>query len=138
MRWPDGITKRNLMTWHNWNEILLFRDSQGHQDWTFGFHGSMLANNENWITIGTFNDPTIQLPEYHVFEDEIVQVSTDGSQRFRRIAHTRARIDNPKTEYWSMPKPTISKDGQFIAFTSNWEKTIGRYDLFIVRIPPAP
>ncbi|MDQ2920650.1 MAG: hypothetical protein M3R52_03390, partial [Acidobacteriota bacterium] len=36
-----------------------------------------------------------------------------------------------------VPKPTISKDGRFIAFTSNWENS-GRYDLFIAKIDPAP
>jgi len=57
----------------------------------------------------------------------------------RPICHTRSSIDNKTdtTGYWAMPKPTISKDGRFIAFTSNWEKG-GRYDLFIARIDPAP
>jgi hypothetical protein len=142
-RWASGITKRNLATWHNWIDVLLFRDSAGNTDWTFDFHGSMLADNEDWMAVGMVNDPRAVQPagcciDYHVFEDEIIQVSTDGSQKFRRLAHTRVRTDNPDAEYWAVPKPTISKDGRFIAFTSNWEKTTGRYDLFIVRIPPAP
>ncbi len=79
------------------------------------------------------------MPSTGVFRDEIFQVALDGSARVRRICHTRSSIDNNSdtTGYWAMPKPTISKDGRFIAFTSNWEKS-GRYDLFIAKIDPAP
>jgi len=99
------------------------------------FLGTMLADDESWETIRTY-DLSINLPNYHLFENEIVQIATDGSQWFRRICHTRSAIDNltTTTGYWAMP--TISHDGRFIAFTSNWEKS-GRYDLFIARIEPA-
>ena len=102
-------------------------------------HATLLADNEDWITVGTYREPSITLPSTGVFRDEIFQVALDGSGRLRRICHTRSSIDNKSdtTGYWAMPKPTISKDGRFIAFTSNWEKS-GRYDLFIARIDPAP
>jgi len=111
----------------------------GVADWTKDFHGTMLADNEDWITIATFRDPTVNLPDSGIYEDEILQVSLDGSQRIRRICHTRCAIDlkTNTTSYWAMPKPTISRDGRFIAFTSNWEKS-GRYDLFIAKVDPAP
>jgi Domain of unknown function (DUF4214) len=53
--------------------------------------------------------------------------------------HHRSWIDykTNTTGYWAMPKPTISRNGRFIAYTSNWEQS-GRYDLFIARIDPAP
>src|SRR5437762_10570282 len=91
------------------------------------------------MTIGFYDDPDVKLPDSGLFEDEILQVALDGSQRIRRICHTRCAIDNrtATTGYGAAPKPTISRDGRFIAFTSNWEKS-GRYDLFIVRIEPAP
>lgn len=135
--YANGISKRNLESAHVFQDILLFTAANGTTDWTNDFHGSMLADDEGWITIGTYDDPSITLPESGVFEDEIVQVATDGSQRFRRLLHTRTSIDNltNTTGYWAMPKPTISKDGRFIAFTSNWEKS-GRYDLFIAKIDP--
>ena len=115
------------------------RSEEGVSDWTNDFHGSMLADNEDWITIGTYREPSSTLPSTGVFRDEIFQVALDGSGRVRRICHTRSSIDNKTdtTGYWAMPKPTISKDGRFIAFTSNWEKS-GRYDVFIARIDPAP
>ncbi|MDQ2920432.1 MAG: hypothetical protein M3R52_02275 [Acidobacteriota bacterium] len=135
----NSISRRQLESVHVFQDILRFRDESGVSDWTNDFHGSMLADNEDWITIGTYDDPACLLPESGVFEDEIIQVATDGSQRFRRLLHTRASIDNltDTTGYWAVPKPTISKDGRFIAFTSNWENS-GRYDLFIAKIDPAP
>jgi hypothetical protein len=133
-----GISTRRLDNAHKHTIILLFLTLQKKTDWTFDHHGSMLADDESWETIGTYHDPSIALPNYHLFEDEIMQVSTDGSQRIRRLCHTRCAIDNQTeaTGYWATPKPTISKDGKYIAFTSNWEKS-GRYDLFIVKVEPA-
>jgi hypothetical protein len=137
--YANGISRRQLESVHVFQDIFLFRTEAGVSDWTNDFHGSMLADNEDWITIGTYDDPAIRLPDSGIFEDEILQVATDGSQRIRRICHTRSFIDNKSntTGYWAMPKPTISKDGRFIAFTSNWENS-GRYDLFIAMIDPAP
>jgi hypothetical protein len=137
--WASGINRRWLNRVHSPQLVFRFQDAKGVVDWTNDFHGSLLADNEDWITIGTYDDPAITLPETGIFEDEIMQVALDGSGRFRRICQTRSSIDN-KTEatgYWAMPKPTISKDGRFIAFTSNWEKS-GRFDVFIARITPAP
>ncbi|HKQ99581.1 MAG TPA: hypothetical protein VJT09_02845 [Pyrinomonadaceae bacterium] len=137
--WASGINRRSLNKVHSPQLVFRFQDAKGTVDWTNDFHGSLLADNEDWITIGTYDDPSITLPETGIFEDEIMQVALDGSNRFRRICHTRSSIDN-KTEasgYWAMPKPTISRDGRFIAFTSNWEKS-GRFDVFIAKVAPAP
>lgn len=139
----DGITWRRMSTPHSFRRAFYFRTGIGPNggvaDWTQDFHGTMLADNEDWITIGTYDDPAVNLPDSGIYEDEILQVSLDGSERIRRICHTRCAIDNHTntTGYWAAPKPTISRDGRFIAFTSNWEKS-GRYDLFIARIDPAP
>jgi hypothetical protein len=139
----DGITWRHMSTPHVLRHVFYFRTGLGRnggvEDWTEDSHGTMLADNEDWITEGTFTDPSIKLPHTGIYEDEIFQVSLDGSERIRRICHTRSAIDNKTgtTGYWAMPKPTISRDGRFIAYTSNWEKS-GRYDLFIAKIDPAP
>jgi uncharacterized SAM-binding protein YcdF (DUF218 family) len=134
-----GISFRNLNNVHSYYQVLTFKTAQGVVNWTNDFHGTMLADNEGWMTVGFYHDPDVKLPNSGLFEDEILQVALDGSQRIRRICHTRCAIDNRTgtTGYGAAPKPTISKDGRFIAFTSNWEKS-GRYDLFIVRIEPAP
>ena len=141
--WQDGITWRRLSAPHAPRRVFYFRTAIGKDggtaDWTHDFHGTMLADNEDWITIGTHHDlPATQI-DTGIYDDEILQVSLDGSERIRRVCHTRSVYDD-KTETtadWSAPKPTISRDGRFIAFTSNWENS-GRYDLFIVRIEPAP
>jgi hypothetical protein len=99
----------------------------------------MLADNEDWMTIGTHADPGATQRGSGIYDDEILQISLDGSERIRRICHTRSVVDDKSesTNYWAAPKPTISRDGRFIAFTSNWEKS-DRYDLFIAKIDPAP
>jgi uncharacterized protein (TIGR03437 family) len=72
-----------------------------------------------------------------VFRNELVLVATDGSQRVRRIGHHYSAV----ASYYDSPRASISRDGQFIAFTSNWGGT-NRRDLFIARIAssnsPAP
>jgi len=139
----NGITWRPMSAPHQPRHVFYFRTGLGRDggvtDWTQDFHGTMLADNEDWITIGTYDDPSANLPDSGIFEDEILQVSLDGSERIRRICHTRSAYDNrtATTGYWATPKPTISRDGRYVAFTSNWEKS-GRYDLFIAKIEPAP
>jgi hypothetical protein len=141
--WLDGITWRRLSASHTPHRVFYFRTAIGRDggaaDWTHDFHGTMLADNEDWITIGTHKDPSATQQGSGIYDDEILQVSLDGSERIRRICHTRSVVDDKSesTNYWAAPKPTISRDGRFIAFTSNWEKS-GRYDLFIVKIDPAP
>ena len=132
--WLDGITWRRLSAPHTVRHVFFFRTAMGRNggvaDWTHDFHGTMLADNEDWITIGTHHDPPATQAGTGIYDDEILQVSLDGSERIRRICHTRSVYDD-KTEttgYWAAPKPTISRDGRFIAFTSNWENS-GRYDL---------
>jgi WD40-like Beta Propeller Repeat len=139
--YEDGISVRNLHNALSHYLAVAFRSESGASDWTNDFHGSMLADDEGWMTIGTYDEPETTLPDSGVFENEIMQVALDGSQRVRRICHTRSfydtRLASTTVGYLGNPKPTISKDGRFIAFTSNWENS-GRYDLFIVRIEPAP
>src|SRR5712692_77246 len=141
--WQDGITWRRLSASHTPRRVFYFRTAIGRDggvtDWTHDFHGTMLADNEDWITIGTHRDTASKFSGSGIYDDEILQISLDRSERIRRICHTRSVVDDKSesTNYWAAPKPTISRDGRFIAFTSNWENS-GRYDLFIVRIDPAP
>jgi len=137
--WASGINRRWLNNVHAPQLVFRFQDANGAVDWTNDLHGTMLADNEDWITIGTYHEPSSTSPSTGVFTDQIMQVALDGSGRWRRICYTRSSIDNRSdaTGYWATPKPTISRDGRFIAFTSNWEKS-GRFDVFIARITPAP
>lgn len=137
--WASGINRRWLGNVHAPQTVFRFQDAKGVVDWTNHIHGTMLADNEDWITIGTYHEPFSTLPNTGVFTDQIMQIALDGSNRWRRICYTRSFIDSRSdtTGYWAMPKPTISRNGRFIAFTSNWEKS-GRFDVFIARITPAP
>ena len=64
------------------------------------------------------------------FRNEIFQVSTDGSQRVRRLAHHHSVY----RDYWDTPRANISRDGRFVAFTSNWGSTTRR-DVFLIKVP---
>jgi len=132
-----GANFRYLSNVHS--SMILFdnKDTNGLLDWTNDQHMTLFADDENWVTMGLYDDPSETGTETGAFENEVMQVAMDGSQRIRRLFHHRTQIDNltETTGYWAIPKPTISKDGRFIAFTSNWEKS-GRYDLFIAKIDP--
>ncbi len=135
-----GFNLRNLRNAHGPVTILFDnKDARGILDWTNDQHTSLYADDESWVLLGLYDDPAETGMETGAFENEVMQVAMDGSQRIRRLFHHRSQIDNlsETTGYWAVPKPTISRDGRFIAFTSNWEKS-GRYDLFISKIDPAP
>jgi hypothetical protein len=124
-----GISARSLSTPHSYNEILDLTAEQNYG----GFHLSMLADDEGW-TLVSFYTPHATLGQG--LQRELVQVATDGSGRVRRLAHHQSIHQN----YYDSPRANISRDGRFVAFSSNWGSsgTSKRHDLFIVEIAPAP
>ena len=94
-------------------------------------HLSMRADNEGWGLISHYNNngSSVGSP----FENEIFQVATDGSGSVRRIAHHRSVYN----DYFDGPFANISKDGRFVAFSSNWGNPNGRRDVFVAVIPAA-
>ena len=122
--WKNSFLYRPLATPHKFHTVLSFGN-----DWSVGNHVSLLSDDESWILLGTFvaND----LPSTKVFRNELLLVSTDGTQRVRRLAH----MHSVYREYWDTPRATISRDGKFAAFTSNWGSTTRR-DVFVVKVPP--
>ena len=132
-----GFNLRSLVDPHKSSILFDFKDGRGSLDWSNDQHTTLYADDESWATIGLYDESDVQ--ETGAFENEIMQIAMDGSQRIRRLFHHRSEVNNlsETTGYWAIPKPTISRDGRFIAFTSNWEKS-GRYDLFIAKIDPAP
>jgi hypothetical protein len=121
--WRNSFLYRPLSNPHQFRTVI----SMGN-DWSVGSHISLMADNEDWVTIGTFvaND----LPSNKLYRNELFQVSTDGSERVRRLAH----IHSVYRDYWDTPRATISRDGRFAAFTSNWGSTTRR-DVFLVLVP---
>jgi hypothetical protein len=95
-------------------------------------HFSMQADNEGWALSSRYS--ISGGPVLNPFDNEIVQIATDGSDRVRRIAHHRSLV----SVYEDQPKASMSRDGRYVAFTSNWGQVGGRRDVYIiVNIPPA-
>ena len=92
----------------------------------------MLADNEGWGLASRYSTTGSGVAK--TFDNEIVLVATNGSNQVRRLAHHRSVVN----DYGDQPKANISRDGQFIAFTSNWGNANGRRDVYIVKVPPAP
>lgn len=91
--------------------------------------------------------------EWRPWDDEILAVQTDvgdGGAEVLRLAHHRSDVrhdDEPeRSTFWYMPRPNVSRDGRWVLFTSNWEKTLGtdpkapageraRQDVFLLQMP---
>jgi hypothetical protein len=86
---------------------------------------------------------------WRAWDDEIIAIQTDAPSGATvwRFAHHRSNIgsdtypDNPY--FWYEPRPSVSPDGRWVIFTSNWEKTLGtdvrdggaaRQDVFLLRL----
>jgi hypothetical protein len=120
-----GISARRLATPRSFDKIL---DLSAERNYG-GFHLSMLADNEAWTLVSFYTEHV-----NGVMQGEVVQVATDGSGRVRRLFHHRSVFES----YYDTPRANISRDGRFVAFSSNWGVRGGRHDMFIARIPPAP
>ena len=75
------------------------------------------------------------------WDNEVIAIRTDGVEtRVWRFCHTRTTVSSDRMA----PRGTVSQDGQFFAFTSNWEGSVGteRTDVFVVELrlsePPPP
>jgi hypothetical protein len=86
---------------------------------------------------------------WRAWDDEIIAIETDGapSSTVWRFAHHRSDIGSDSNEdnpyFWYEPRPSVSPDGHWVIFTSNWEKTLGtdvrdggtaRQDVFLLRL----
>jgi uncharacterized protein (TIGR03437 family) len=134
----NSHTLRSLATPHSFSYTLSFgsndvpRDPRmsepaGSVNWYHPSHISMLADDERWALYSFY-----LCPPSTPFCDELAQVENTEMPRVRRLLHHHSVYHS----YYDSPRPTISRDGRFVAFTSNWGDA-GRRDLFIARIPPA-
>ncbi|PYT09041.1 MAG: hypothetical protein DMF60_03375 [Acidobacteria bacterium] len=121
--WNNRYTSRSLATPHQFLPVISFGS-----DWSQGNHVSMLADNEAWCVISNFNAGGSG--PVGPFHNEIFQASTDGNQNVRRLAQHRSVY----RDYWDTPRAEISRDGRFVAYTSNWGSTTRR-DVFIIKVP---
>jgi purple acid phosphatase-like protein len=120
--WNNQYTIRNLATPHQFQRVISFGG-----DWSQSNHMSMLGDNESWCVISNFTSGSGPVGP---FRQEIFQASTDGTQSVRRLAHHHSVY----RDYWDTPRADTSRDGKFVAFTSNWGSTTRR-DVFIIKVP---
>ncbi|MDB5260106.1 MAG: uncharacterized protein JWN37_337 [Candidatus Nomurabacteria bacterium] len=128
---PNNLCIRNLATPHLTKNLLSFSDySQGQ------VHFSMLADDERWALITSEEGAdrgghtcNVTLP----FQCEIYQVATDGSGKVRRLVHHYSTA----TDYSRSAFGNINRDGNLIAWASDWGNQKGRVDVYIAKISPA-
>jgi hypothetical protein len=124
-RFINRTTLRNLSTPHTILADVLQLGNDSSQD----YHISMLADDESNALISLYvpkNPPSV--PD-GLFHNEIILVSTDGLNRCR-LAHHRSYVNL----YEDQPHANISRDGWYVAYTSNWDNS-GQRDVFIVQVP---
>jgi hypothetical protein len=76
-----------------------------------------------------------------LYANEILLFNLSGTH-FLRLGNTRMySYDYPYTSYWDLPRPSISPDGKYILFSSNWgtpsTATQANYAVYMVRTPPS-
>ena len=119
----------NRIVLHDLANPKKFRTLFQFDAWGLGVgHTSMRAMDESWV-LQSFYGGTKRTP----FRNEVIQISTDGSQRVRRLFHHQSVYRT----YYDSPLANISIDGRFVAFTSNWGGK-ARTDLFVAKIEVAP
>lgn len=121
--WNNQYTMRKLASPHQFQTVIGFGN-----DWSQANHVSMLADDEGWCVISNY---TVGSGPVGPFRNEIFMAATDGSQRVRRLAQHRSIY----RDYWDTPRANISRDGRFVAFTSNWGSSVRR-DVFIIKVTP--
>ena len=89
---------------------------------------------------------------WRAWDDEVFAIATEGVCTVYRFCHHRSDCrdeEDPKaTHFWYQPIPSVSPDGRWVLFGSNWEKTLGpdplsanegqlrsRTDVFLVLLP---
>jgi hypothetical protein len=107
------------------------------------------------VISGLMRSPASTTP-WRAWDDEIVAIQTDAPAGVDaivwRFAHHRSDVhsdtDPMGVSFWYEPRPNVSADGNWVMFTSNWEKTLGtdptadsatraRQDVFIVKLQPS-
>jgi hypothetical protein len=120
-----NLVKRNLATPNIVTTILGSGWSYSTRQDHFSLNGS-----DQWFMGCRYR--TNAEPVAIAFDNECVEVSTTGNQAVRRHLHHRSTILN--NDYNAQPKGSVSYDGRFLAFTSNWENANGRMDMYIAQV----
>jgi hypothetical protein len=90
----------------------------------------------------------INMVPWRAWDDEIIAIETAAQPAtVWRFAHHRSNVANDANAaaeyFWYEPRPSVSPNGQWVIFTSNWEKTLGtdtrdggtaRQDVFLLKL----
>jgi hypothetical protein len=90
--------------------------------------------------------------EWRAWDDELLAIQTDvgdGGAEVTRLAQHRSDVRNDdvpqNVSFWYLPRANVSRDGRWVLFTSNWEKSLGtdpkgvageryRQDVFLLQL----
>ncbi len=141
-----GFTLRALDDLNNHLEQLIAPPPPAPYSWNLDGHWSW-SNAKAGVkppVIGSFYRQNADDPNWELWDDEIVAVQTDGAaSTVWRFAHHRSVY---KGNFWDSPRGSVSQDGKWFVFTSNWDRTLGadpdnngapREDVFIVDLMTA-
>jgi hypothetical protein len=119
----------------NGSAIVKVRLADAHQtclfsiDWGIGLHISAPDGN-GWFVMETYDPADPQSPGgWKPFVNEVLQISTDGTQ-VRRLFHHRSR---PFDSYYYMPRASVSRDGSRLIYSSNYglQQILGYPNLYV-------
>lgn len=118
---------RNLATPNSVQKIL------PDESWSYAVqddHFSLVGISDTWMLSCRFSDNNEDVTR--AYDQECVQVATDGSQTVRRLLHHHANVFS--SDYDAQPHAALSMDGRYFGFSSNWEgQGAGdRNDVYIV------
>jgi hypothetical protein len=122
------IGKRNLASPNGGVTALVATNK-----WVYGGAGSQqdhysATGSDTWVLGSRYN--TVGGAVVNPFDNECVLVKTDGSGNVRRIAHHRAIFSS----YSDAPFASLSQDGRFAIWSSNWGTGGGRYDVYVAEV----
>jgi hypothetical protein len=127
--WQSGYLARPLDDPLGWTHLATFFRVDGTLDWGFVTHASLNQPDERWFASSIFDSTRRESAVWDPYEQEIVAVAVDGSW-VRRLAHHHSIVGN---DYWSEPRASVSYDGRFVTFTSNFDGK--RKDVFVLVLP---
>lgn len=105
--------KRTCLLPLNWDaELHVSSNSNGKNPWVL----VSVTDTGKGTAVANADLPRDWQQRWGVRFNEVMMVKADGSER-RRLAHHRSRTLN---NYWFQPRASISKDGKFAVFDSNF------------------
>ncbi len=128
--WQTGFLVRPFDDPLRWRHLVSFYRADGTTlNWDYDIHLTVSQRDQRYF-VSSLYTPALNPAVWNPWEQEIVAVAMDGSW-VARLAHHHSDVRTGG--YWASPRASISYDGRFVVFTSNWDGA--RRDVFILRMP---